>query len=422
MTEQKLRSDKSDHKILRSLTALALKIVLPVVIVALAVGFYKHQMDTRPKAQRRPPEREARLVAVQTAQTTEARATIPAMGTVSPARRITLSPEVTGVITRIDPAVVPGGLVKAGQVLYEIDSRDYEAIVKQRESEVAAAQLQLKLESGSQAVAQQEYELLEEMIREEEKELVLRQPQLESARQALAAAQASLDKARLDVERCSIRAPFNAVINAKHADLGARVSPTSSLAELTGTDEFWVDVLVPVNQLGWIQVPTHNGQARSPVRIYSPAAWGSQAYREGHIIRLQSELEEQGRMARLLAAVPDPLHLQGHDSLPPLLIGSYVRVEILGGQITGVIALPREHLRDGSRVWIMNEQNKLEIRPVEIRFRNRETVFVSEGIRDGERIVTSNLATPVEGMPLRTEGMKSPDTAVAGSAPSEDRR
>lgn len=406
-------STKPAHPIRRRMASLLFKFVLPILIVGLSLGYFKHLMDTRPKARRRPPEREARLVTVQPAQKTDTRAIVPAMGTVTPARQITLSPEVSGIITWIDPALVPGGLVQAGQVLYEIDRRDYEAIVKQRESELAAARLNLKLETGSQAVAQEAYNLLDEIVEEHEKELVLRRPQLESARQAVEAAQAALAKARLDVERCSIRAPFNAVINAKHADLGARVSPTTALAVLTGTDEFWVEAPVPMSQLKWIDIPRQADEQGSKARIYLPAAWGQGVYREGRVIRLHSELEQQGRMVCLLVSVPDPLHLKNHDSLPPLLVGSYVRVEILGRVLTGVTPLLREHLRDDGFAWIMNERDELEIRPVDVVFRAKDTVFVSDGIREGERIVTTDLSTPVAGMPLRIETPAPVQTAAA---------
>lgn len=422
MTEpNRSETPKKAHPVIAGLLGFIFKIALPIVIVALAVGFFRHQMNTRPKTERRPPMREARLVTVRQAEKTSAFATVPAMGTVTPARQITLSPEVTGVITRIDPAVVPGGLVQAGQVLYEIDSRDYDAVVKQRESELSAAQLQYKLESGSQAVAQQEYELLEEIVTDDEKELVLRQPHLESARQRLAAAQAALEKARLDVERCRIRAPFNAVINAKMADLGARVSPTGVLAQLTGTDEFWIEAPVFMSQLKWIQVPAREGQAGSTVRVYNPAAWGDETYREGRIIQLLSTLEEDGRLARLLVSVPDPLHLADHNTLPPLLIGSYVRLEVLGREMTDVVTLPREQLRDGRFVWVMNDRNRLEIRPVEITYGTRENVFIADGLRKGEQIVTTDLSTPVEGMPLRTAEMEAPESVLAENPQPEGR-
>jgi RND family efflux transporter MFP subunit len=378
-------------------------ITIPLLIVAAGVGFLKYQMDTRPKAERRKPERQSRLVTVQTVRREKGTAIIPGMGTVLASREIVLSPEVTGVITSIDPSVIPGGFVSAGQILYRVDSRDYETIVKQRESEFAKAYLDLKLETGNQTVAQQEYRLLEEIIQQEDIELVLRKPHLHSACQSLQAAQAALDKAKLDVERCSIRAPFNATIKSRYADIGARVSPSTSLAELTGTDEYWIEVMVPMIQLSWVDIPYSHEQTGSAVRIYNSAAWGDEIYREGRVVRLLGQLEKEGLLARLLVSVQDPLHLQRPDSLPPLLIGSYVRVEIIGRQMDNVIALSRAFLREGNSVWIMDENNQLKIRGVTIAYSNRETVFITEGLQSGEKVVTTMISTPVDGLPLRLE-------------------
>lgn len=385
-------------KILR----MSLNVLLPVLIVLVSIGFFKHQIETRPKAERRKPPRQAYLVTVEPVYQTVWITSVSVMGTVTAAREITVSPEVTGVITRIDPEVVPGGVIEKGQLLFEIDWRDYEAIVKQRESDLARARLELKLEAGNQTIARQEYRMLEEIIEEQDKELVLREPHLENARASLEAAQAALDKARLDVQRCTIEAPFNAVIMDKYADVGARVSPTSPLVSLLGTDEYWVEAAVPVDQLPWIQIPQANGHDGSPVKIYNPSAWGESVYREGYVIRLLSQLEEQGRMARLLVAVEDPLGLNGAQSGSPLLIGTYIRADIEGKPIEGVFPVRRETLRDGNTVWVMNPDDELEIRPVEIIFRGKEVVCITRGLSEGDRIVTSDIPAPVAGMKLRT--------------------
>jgi RND family efflux transporter MFP subunit len=381
-------------------------LIIPACILAGAGGFLKHQMDTRPQARRMKPPREARPVAVETVHVEDCRAQVAAMGTVKPAREITLSPEVSGVITRIDPIAVPGGLIEAGQELFTIDSRDYEALLTQRDSDVSRAQLNLKLEAGNQTVAQAEYQLLEEVIGEDDAELVLRKPHMANAQAALDGAVAAMEKARLDVQRCTIRAPFNAIIIGKFVDVGARVSPTattttSALLRIIGTDEYWIEAAVSVDELVWLDIPRAEGQEGSVVHVFNPAAWGAEARRQGRLLRLLGEVEQAGRMAQVLVSVKDPLCVHGNAGQPVLLNGSYVRMEIEGRAIAGVIAVRRAHLRDGDKVWVMNDADALEIRPVTIVFRGKDTVYVSDGIADGERIVTTDLAAAVEGMPLR---------------------
>lgn len=391
-------------------------LMIPAGLVALGIGIYTRLITTRPKAERRKPPRQARLVTVETLNKVTCSTTVSAMGTVIPARQITINPEVTGVITSIDPVVLPGGIIEQGQILYEIDSRDYQTVVRQQESELQKAELYFKLESGNQTIAQKEYSLLEEIVQEQDKELVLRQPHLQEAQAALEAARAMLEQAKLDVRRCTIRAPFNAVIEEKYADLGARVSPTSPLATVMGVDEFWVEIRVWVNQLQWIKIPKTNGDQDSAVKIYNDTAWGEQIVREGRVIRLLGQLEEEGRMARVLVSVRDPLGLDPTDPKPPLLVGSYVRTEIEGRQISDVFPIERGYIRNGNQVWIMNDRMELEIRPVDIVFANKDIVYISNGFQEGEQLVTTDLSTPVEGMPLRTRETSSEQVADTSEA------
>jgi RND family efflux transporter MFP subunit len=389
---------------------MTINFLVPIVIVAAAAFFFKFQMDTRPKARRTSPPKQAKLVEVIPLQRTNETAEIPLMGKVLPSRKITLSPEVTGVINVIDPVVVPGGIIQKGQTLFKIDSRDYETIVKQRQSGVAQATLNLKLESGSQTIAQQEYKMLEEVIEEQDKELLLRKPHLQQTQVNLEAAQAMLGQAQLNVRRCTIKAPFNAIIKEKYIDIGGRVSPSSSLISITGIDEYWIEVPVPENQLQWIQVPREESQIGSPVKIYN-SSWKDDQFREGNVIRLLGQLEEQARRAQLLVSVKDPLCLQDNFSLPKLLIGSYVRVHIEGIQLPKVFRIKREYLRDGNSVFIMNAEDKLDIRLVEIIFRGDDVVYVKNGIQEGERLIITDLSAPVEGMGLRLEELKSEGAA-----------
>ena len=375
---------------------------IPIVIVIIALAFAKHQIDTRPQTKLEKPALQARLVKVQTAQQIDHQTFVSVLGTVIPTHQITVTPEVSGKIVSISENVIPGGLIEAGQKLIQIDPRDYETIVTQRKSELAQAKLYLKLEYGSQTVAQQEYKLLGEVIKDEDMELVLRKPHLENAEAAILAATASLEKAQLDVERCSITAPFNSIIQDKFEDLGARVSLSTPLLTIIGTDEYWVEVAVPSDELQWITIPKENSESGSKVKIYNPTAWGPDIYREGAVIRLLGKLEEQGRQAQLLVSVKDPLCLKiDSPQIQPILINSYVRVDIQGKKIESVIPVARDYLRDGNNIWIMNDRNEMEIRPVKIVFRNKETVYLSGGIKAGEQIVTTDISAPVDKMLLR---------------------
>jgi len=381
------------------------RFILPLCIVILAIFVAKYLMNTRPKAKRRTLPKQAKLVTVEPAQIISYTTKINATGTVNAAKKITIKPLVTGEIIYVSPDLIPGGVVQKGDKLIQIDSRDYEAIVNQHENEIAAAEMNLKLEKGNQEVAKQEYEMLDEEINEQDADLVLRKPQLKSAKAALESAKAKLNKAILDVQRCTIETPFNSKILDKLVDIGSVVNPSSSLLTIVGSDEYWIEILVPVNQLKWIQIPKNNGQEGSSVKIFNTYAWGENFYRKGTVIRLLGELEEKGRMAQLLVSVDDPLCLKNSkDKRLELLLDSYVQVEIEGQELDSVIPLKSEYIHNGNEIWIMNSDKKLEIRNANIVFRDKTNVYIQKGIEKGDQIITSDIAAPVVGMLLRLNG------------------
>lgn len=381
----------------------ARRALLPLLVLAGCLALAAALLATGPKAARAPRPKQARLVEVTPAEVRSERTVVEAMGMAMPAREIALESEVAGRVVEVSPDFAPGGRFAEGAVMLRLDPRDYELTVRQRESDLARARAGLQLEQGNQSIARQEFEVLGEAIRDEDRDLVLRKPQLDSAQAMVAAAEAALGEARLALGRATLRAPFDAMVRMRAVELGARVAPGAPVATLVDTSAYWVELSLPVSQLRFVSLPGPKGEPGSPVRISDPSAWGPGVAREGRVIRLLGDIEPEGRMARLLVEVPDPLALLPENAgEPALLVGAYVRGEIEGAPLDGVVSLDRALLRDGDRVWVMNEKHELEIRQVEVTFRGNEHVLVSSGLAPGERIVVSELSAPVEGMLLRT--------------------
>lgn len=407
-----MSSDRDTSNSDRPSVVLRIAFPLLVAVIGVAVAFWL--MRTGPQAKQRPKTRNALLVEVREVERVPQQTTLSVMGTVKPSREVLLKPQVSGPVIALSPEFLPGGHFRTGDLLLRIDPADYQLAVEQLTSEVARVETELRLEQGNQLVAQKEYELFGEEASAAERELMLRQPQLDSLTASLAVARSRLEKARLDLERTRILAPFNAIVASREINLGTNVSESTTLARLLGTDAYWVEVSVPVSQLRWIRIPQENGAEGSPVKIFDEAAWGEGLFREGRVIRLAAALEAQGRMARLLVEVKDPLARQpDQKGLPHLLIDSYVRAEIAGDTVDSAVSLARTELHDGDTVWVLSPENTLDIRSVEITFRGKERVLVTNGLETGDRLITSNLPTPVAGMTLRLAG---DDTARPASA------
>lgn len=399
----------------------AIRLVLVLGVLGAGAGISVYWMRNRPTPERRPPGSEAVLVEVHRVTRGPHPVTVRAMGTVGAAREVQLAARVGGEIIEVSGEFVPGGRFEAGQRMLQIEPRDYDLVVQQRSSDLARTDGELKVELGQQSVARREYALLGETVDKEDEELVLRRPQLATAQAAVAAARASLEQARLDLDRTTVRAPFNAMVQSREVDVGSQVSAGAPLATLVWTDAFWVEVTVPVNQLRWLTIPRAAGEAGSPARIYHEAAWGADVKRDGTIARLKADLEPLGRMARLLVSVADPLSVSTEASQrPAMILGAYVRVELEGRPLENVVRVPRTALRDGNRVWVMAADNTLNIHHVAVAWSGNDHVYVSDGLADGDALVTSDLAVAVEGMLLRTGSAPASETE-GGQAEREGR-
>ncbi|WP_319521378.1 efflux RND transporter periplasmic adaptor subunit [uncultured Desulfosarcina sp.] len=377
-------------------------LIVCVIILAIGIAGAGYIRKTAPRAQKRPPQRTIPLVRTQPLVKDTHQVIVAAMGSVIPAREITLKTRVAGEIRSINPEFVEGGLIRSGEKIVKIDDEDYRLAITRQESAVVDAEYALKVEMGYQDVARREWSLLNpgQAADAQDAELALRKPHLAKAQSDLVAARAELEQAQLDLARTDVVAPFNAIVREKHVAVGSQVSTQDALAELVGTDEYWIQVSLPIERLAWIRVPRSRTEKGAAVTVFYR---GNR--RLGTVARLLSDLETEGRMARILVSVEDPLGLKGDHppSGPPMLIGEYVRVEIQGRTIDDVYRIPRTALRDNSSIWILGEDNTLHIVPVETVWRDADHVLIQDGIEAGDQLIVSDLSTPVAGMQLKED-------------------
>ncbi len=377
------------------------KIVLPIIVLAVGglVSFYL--FSSSPKARKLPKKKN--VPAVQTVKGTAGNhtTTISAMGTVKPARQISLSPQVSGAVVSLSADMLPGGLFSRGDTLLQIDTRDYQLMLRQQENAVVQAENNLEIEQGRQIVAVRELELSGAQVSDADKRLMLREPQLQSLENTLDIAQAKLEQAQLDIEHARLTAPFNGIVQSLDVNLGSWLAKGAKVATFVGTDSFWVEALIPEDQLRWIHIPQQQGETGAAVKIYNPSSWGSEQYREGRVLQLLPTLENRGRMARLLVEIEDPLSLQtGNKQQPKLLVGSFVRLLIAGKTVENAMQIPRKYLHDGNTLWIYKPDDTLGLRQVDILFENKDSVLIEAALGEQEEIIISSLAAPVEGMKL----------------------
>jgi len=343
---------------------------------------------------------------------------IEAMGTVMASQDIILSPRVSGQILDRSDEFTPGGYVREGDTLLQIDPADYKNTLQQQRSALQQAMAELNLEMGRQEAAEKEYQLYGDTLSEQNKARVLRQHHLESVRASVTAARAAVDRAEMDLKRTTITAPFDAHIISRNVNIGSQVAPGDNLGRLVGLETYWVEATVPLSKLRWLNIQTNGESEGSEVRIRNRTAWDEDEYRSGNLFKMVGSIEEQTRMARVLIEIPDPMAYRDENAgAPSLIIGSYVEANIKGSELSDVIRLNRDYVRSNDTVWIM-EDGKLRIKDLDVVMRDAQYAYVSEGLNEDDKVVTTNLSTVTDGAPLRLEGASSENSATPDSVMS----
>lgn len=396
--------------------ALAQGVLIVLVIVA-TLGLKRVIEGMKPEVKAAPSERHVVPVTVLRAQPTAHPVTVRGLGEVKPVHQLRVTPEVGGRVILRSGDLVPGGLLRQGDTMIRIDGRDVSAQLASQRAALEQASVTLADERGRKSVAEYEWQGRVEELSEQAREFALRDVHVRSAQANLAAAREQLGRAKRDLSRTTVRAPFDAMVTEVSVELGQVVNTQTALATLVAIDRYWVEIAVPVAQLVHLEIPGVNTGAErgSPARVIHDAGSGVVIEREGYVERLLGEVDARGRMARVLVAVPDPLgtglygHVEKASESPtaerprlPLLLGSSVRVELAGQPLADTTEVPRVALVDDSKVWLVVD-GKLALRPVEVVWRTATTVLV-RGLGPGDAVVTTPLATPTEGMPVTIEG------------------
>jgi len=382
-------------------------IVLIVIILGAGIGLYSIFVMAKTKPGRQEIRQKSIVVQTMKVDPGTRTARVTAMGTVIPAREVAVSPQVGGRIITMGEKFLPGSRMLRGDLLVRIDPSDYDAAVENQQANVTRAGVELAREKGLKSVAEAEWELIgsdDVKPDEEGRKLALRELQLKQAEANLKAAQSSLAQARLNRERTVVNAPFNSIVREKFVDVGQVVAPGTRIGTLVDSDVFWVRVSVPMDRLKWIMIPGVNSEWASAATVIQQVGGDIEVTRTGKVIKLLGDLDPKGRMVRLLVEVEKPLDTGSSEEASglPLLLDAYVKVIIEGPEEENVFSLPRGALRDSSTVWILDDEDRLRIKDVEMLWSLDDMVFVRNGIGPDDRIITSRIGTPVEGMILRT--------------------
>jgi RND family efflux transporter MFP subunit len=345
-----------------------------------------------PRVERRPPPPPTPpVVDVITTEQRLQSPTLEGFGRVEAEKATELASRVAGQLERFGEGVLPGRVVEQGEPVAYIDQADLRLALEDAEAQRANAQAQLALEQAEQQRARSEYESFGRQLSAERRSLVLREPQLRQAQAQLTQARVVRDQAALNLERATLTAPWRAMVQERLVGAGSLLSQGTAVVSLVGVEQFWVRASLPGESLDWL---SPGGSV-----TLSSQGWPEGASREGTLLSILPNLEENGLQAQLLIAVDDPLALD-HDG-PALRMGDVLRVAFHTTAEEPLIALPSAALRPGEQVWWVDDENRLQRTQVTLAYRGQDDVLVRSGLAPGQRVVVAGLAQPREGQEVR---------------------
>jgi RND family efflux transporter MFP subunit len=403
---------------------LSAKLVLPISVLGVAVAVTAAMISARPSAESERPPSPVPLVEVVRAQPRTVSLRVDAQGSVEPGTESELVAEVPGRIVWTSPQLASGGFFAGGDQLVRIDARDCQVALDGAEAALARARSSLV---HTTAILERQRSMHEKGISSQAR-LDDALHARDNAAAGVREAEVAVRRARLDLERTRIRAPFAGRVREKRVDVGQFVNRGSPIARVYSVD--YAEVRLPIRDadLAYLELPAdfpaQNPAAGAAAAAGAPVLLSAQVAGErrtwkGRIVRTEGARDARTRMLNVVARVEDPYARSGASDQEPLPIGIFVDASIEGRRVEGVYELPRSALRRSDEVLVVDDENRLRVRRVDVLRADREHAWVRSGLEPGEAVVVSPIDFATEGMQVR--GMEPEPQArdTAGDAPEE---
>ncbi len=382
-----------------SALTLPVKKLAPLGILLLAALVAFIIKSNPPEAQTRRPNLGPQLtVETVPVSPTAYQIMVPTYGIVRPRRQTTLVSQVSGQIVETSDSFDEGRFFSKGDVLLRIDPRDYEADVQIAAATLADAEQQLAEEQARAEQARIDWNRLGN--EGDAPSLVLRQPQMAAAEARVSSAQAGLTKAKLDLERTAIRAPYDGRVLSQLVEIGQVVSVNTQLAEVFSVDLAEVRLPIKNNDLRFVDLPDQRGGVAIPARVYSELV-GANVW-EAQVVRTEGAIDDTARQLHVIAEIPDPFRANEKHRVP-LKVGEYVTAEIAGRELEDVIMIPTSAIYQGSYAYVVDE-GLLQRRELKIDWSNNKEAIIASGINSGDELVITLLGQVTSGVPVRIKG------------------
>ncbi|MDX2198733.1 MAG: HlyD family efflux transporter periplasmic adaptor subunit [Phycisphaerae bacterium] len=402
-----------------------------------------------PHAALKPPQEHSRDLRVIELPAVEVAPRVIGYGTTRPARVWRAVSEVGGRVLELHPALDAGEFLQAGEVALRIDSRDYQLAVKQVQAELTEVsariaelttqfendQRSLTIEKTSLALVEAEFQRVKRLaeagnaadteLRDAERRYLsqkqsaqalenairLNQKKRETAEASRDVTEARLARARRDVEKTWVRAPFACRLQEVKLEVDQFVQAGQQLFEADGIDAIQIDVQIPVAEARKLAANANLPKDWTPSIAAARDALKLSAVVRTHVrgielnwnarfVRIREQLEPVTRTVQFVVAVDDPYKGIQPGVRPPLLRGVYCEVELRAPPLTPHVVVPRASVFDGG-VYVLDPDSRLRRREIESSFEQSDFVCVERGLEAGVQLVISDPRPAIEGQLVR---------------------
>jgi RND family efflux transporter MFP subunit len=375
-----------------------IRLSAPLLVLIAGVVIVQVLVAAKPEPEKNDDEARKVSLYVDEVKSEMVTVSVKTQGEVRPKTEIDLIPQVSGRVVLMSESFNEGAEFLPDSVLLKIDDADYQVAVIRAEADVASAQTALERELATAKIKEDEWSNGRQT--QEPTQYALNLTQVAGAEAGLRSARADLKKARLDLQRTEIRVPFHGRVRERNVGIGQYVTAGSRLGRVFSINTVEVRLPLTDTQLGELNLPLgfmSNDFEEAP-RVSFRASMGNRDYFwQGTIVRVDAAVDQDTRLIYATAEVADPYGLAASEGMP-MAVGMFVSAEIEGIDEQSAYVMPRLALRSQDKVYVINSENRLEIRTVDVLSTSEDRVLVTSGVSPGDRVVTSTLPNPVDGM------------------------
>ena len=374
------------------------RIAAPVLVLVAGIVIVQILIAAKPEPEKKDEDARPISLYVDEVKSEQVTITVRTQGEVRPKTEIDVIPQVSGRIIAMSESFNEGAEFSPDSMLLKIEDAEYRVAVTRAQARVAEAQTALEREQATAKLKEEEWR--DGRKGQEPTPFSLNLTQVAEAEAMLLAARADLNQARLDLDRTEIKVPFFGRVRERYAGIGQYVTAGSKVGRVFSIDVAEVRLPLTDSQLVELNLPLGyraEDLLEAPQVSFRAAMGNRDFFWQGRIVRVDASINQDTRLIYATAEVIDPYGLGATEGMP-LAVGMFVSAEIEGVTEQSAYVMPRLALRNQDTVYVINDENRLEIRTVNVLSTSEDQVMVTSGVSPGEQVVTSTLPNAVDGM------------------------